>query len=113
MADKFIFDECWGAAQSGELLVMACGTGIEGCDEVEATAAEREACRNDPRLRWRTWLVALDADGEVAWSRADSFVDESGEVHESAAEFVVVDPAGTIHVVVDHAFGVGLMRLGG
>ncbi len=110
--DKLIFDECWGVAQRGASLVVACGTGIEGCGAVEATASEQQACEGDPRRSWRSYLVAVDGAGEVLWSRADSFVESTGEASESAAEFVVVDAAGDIYAIIDQVFGVGLARFG-
>ena len=110
--DKLIFDECWGVAQRGASLVVACGTGIEGCGAVEATASEQQACEGDPRRSWRSYLVAVDGAGEVLWSRADSFVESTGEASESAAEFVVVDAAGEIYAIIDQVFGVGLARFG-
>lgn len=105
-----IFDECWGAAQRGDELVVACGTGIEACGAVPVTLAEWRRCRRDPRRSWRSYLAGLDAEGAVRWSRADSFVEHSGEASESAAEFVTVDASGTVYAVVDHDFGVGLAR---
>ena len=55
--DKFIFDECWGVASTRSGVVIACGSGIEGCDAVDATSAEREQCQQDPRRAWRSHLV--------------------------------------------------------
>ena len=108
--DRFIFDECWGAAPAGDLMVVACGTGIEGCDAVAAEPEERELCRTDPRRSWRSYLVGLSGDGDVVWSRSDTFVDEAGEAAESAAEFVVVSEQADIYAIMDQNFGVGLAR---
>jgi hypothetical protein len=112
-SNRFIFDECWGVAQAGDQIVAACGTGIEGCDAVPADPEERDLCSTDPRRSWRSYLVGLSTAGEVLWSRAESFVDETGEAAESAAEFLVVDDEQAIYTVVDHNFGVGLARFGG
>lgn len=109
--DTFIFDECWGITQSGAQLVLACGTGIEGCDAVEASGGDKRLCRSDPRRSWRSYLVGVSATGEVSWSRADSFVDGSGEASESAAEFILAD-GETLYAVIDQVFGVGLARFG-
>lgn len=109
--DGFIFDECWGIVQSGAQLVLACGTGIEGCGAIEASAGDTRLCRSDPRRSWRSYLVGVDGAGEVAWSRADSFVESSGEASESAAEFIVAD-GESLYAVIDQVFGVGLARLG-
>jgi hypothetical protein len=110
--DKFIFDECWGVVSTDDGVVVACGTGIEGCDAVEATAAEQEKCQTDPRRAWRSHLVGLSAEGNVLWSRTDAFVDEVGEAFESAAEFVAVGSDGDVFSVVDQNFGIGLARYG-
>jgi hypothetical protein len=109
--DRFIFDECWGVAAHDNAVVVACGSGIEGCDAVEATAAERAQCQTDPRRAWRSHLVGLSTQGDVLWSRTESFVDTSGEAFESASEFVAVNSDGDVFSVVDHDFGVGLARL--
>lgn len=110
--DAFIFDECWGVDQRGAELVIACGSGIEGCGAIEAGAADTAACEGDPRRSWRSFLVGVDADGAVAWSRAESFVESTGEASESAAEFVVVDADGDVYAIIDQVFGVGLARYG-
>ena len=110
--DAFIFDECWGVDQRGAELVIACGSGIEGCDAVEAGAADTAACEGDPRRSWRSFLVGIDAEGAVVWSRAESFVESTGEASESAAEFVVVGANGDVYAIIDQVFGVGLARYG-
>jgi hypothetical protein len=110
--DKFIFDECWGVATIDTGVVVACGSGIEGCDAVEATAAEQAQCQADPRRSWRSHLVGISTEGEVLWSRTESFVDETGEAYESASEFVAVGSDGDLYSVVDQNFGVGLARYG-
>ena len=110
--DTFIFDECWGIAQRDTTVVLACGTGIEGCDAVPASTREQKACERDPRRSWRSYLVGVDGTGQVLWSRADSFVESSGEASESAAEFVVTDATGDLYAIIDQIFGVGLARFG-
>ena len=108
--DKFIFDECWGVAFGDSGIVVGCGSGIEGCEEVQATAPERERCQADPRRSWRSLLVGLSAEGEVLWTRTESFVDGENEAHESASEFVLMTADGDVYSVMDHGFGVGLAR---
>jgi hypothetical protein len=108
--DKFIFDECWGVAVTDDGVVVACGSGIEGCNAVEATASERRQCRTDPRRSWRSHLVSLSFDGEMLWSRTESFVDETREAFESASEFISVGSDGELYSIVDQNFGVGLAR---
>jgi hypothetical protein len=56
-------------------------------------------------------LVGLSTQGDVLWSRTESFVDTSDEAFESASEFVAVSSDGDVFSVVDHDFGVGLARL--
>ena len=110
--DDFIFDECWGVAATPSGVVIGCGSGIEGCDAVDATAKERQQCHTDPRRVWRSHVVGLSLEGAVQWSRTDAFVSEEGEAFESASEFVFTGPDGDLFSVVDHDFGVGLARYG-
>ena len=110
--DDFIFDECWGVAATPSGVVIGCGSGIEGCDAVDATAKERQQCQSDPRRVWRSHVVGVSLDGAVQWSRTDAFVSEEGEAFESASEFVFTGPDGDLFSVVDHDFGVGLARYG-
>jgi hypothetical protein len=100
-----------GVAAHDNAVVVACGSGIEGCDAVEATAAERAQCQTDPRRAWRSHLVGLSTQGDVLWSRTESLMDTSGEALESASEFVAVSSDGDVSSVVDHDLGVGLARL--
>ena len=46
----------------------------------------------------------------MEWSRAESFVDEEGEAHESASEHITLGPEGNLYSIVDQNFGVGLAR---
>jgi hypothetical protein len=108
--DAIIYDECWGVQQAEDLLVVACGTGIEGCDVAE-NPTDRRLCRRDPRRTWRSYLVGIDGAGEVAWSRADAFVDPDGTGLASAAEFIVANDEGLL-AIIDQEFGVGLARYG-
>lgn len=111
---KLIFDECWGiqaTARGGA--VVACGTGIEGCDEVEDELYDE--CRSDPRQIWRGLVLEIDGDGEVLWSRLDSFrfpEDEEDEAADSASEYVILTDSGNVGSIVDQGFGIGLLMLG-
>jgi hypothetical protein len=111
-SDVFVYDECWGLVAFEDGVAVACGTGIENCHEVDSTAADQKACRSDPRRSWRSYLVGVSASGEVVWSRAESFVDDLGEAHESASEYIAIGPSGHLYSVVDQGFGVGLARFG-
>ena len=110
--DAFIFDECWGVVATASGVVLGCGSGIEGCDAVDATAKERQRCQTDPRRVWRSHVVGVSLEGAVQWSRTDAFVSEEGEAFESASEFVFAGSDGDLFSVVDHDFGVGLARYG-
>mgnify|MGYP004152283257 CR=1 FL=1 len=81
-------------------MVVGCGTGIEGCGAVQASVEERNQCESDPRRSWRSHLVALSGEGDVLWSRTESFVDTRGEAHETASEFVMTGQDGSLYSVV-------------
>jgi hypothetical protein len=110
-----IFDECWGiqATASGGA-VVACGTGIEGCGEVDEGTALHAECMADPRRVWRGLVFEVDSSGDVLWHRIDSFnlPGEEGDVGDSASEYVALTPGGNVVSVVDQGFGIGLMLLG-
>lgn len=102
-----IFDECWGvqATEDGGA-ILACGTGIEGCDEVEGSL--KDECESDPRTMWRSLLIKVDSDGGESWSRTDSF-SMDGELTETASEYVIKADEGVYASVMDQGFGIGLM----
>lgn len=52
---------------------MACGTGIEGCGEVDEGTALHAECMADPRRVWRGLVFEVDSSGDVLWHRIDSF----------------------------------------
>ena len=105
-----IFDECWGVqeTESGGA-ILACGTGIEGCDEVEGDLYNE--CIADPRTMWRSLLIEIDSNGDELWSRTDSFVIE-GETMETASEYIIQGQGGAYASVMDQGFGIGLLVLG-
>ena len=108
---KIIFDECWGiAALKNEGAVMACGTGIEGCDELNGEI--RNQCEEDPRTTWRSYLIRIDSVGSLIWEKASSFTfpGEEGEddVPSTASEWAFITKNGELASVVDLAFGIGL-----
>ena len=108
---QLIFDECWGIqglADGGA--VIACGTGIEGCDEYARGSALRTECEADPRTTWRSMLVRIDAAGEEIWTRLDAYT-EAGEAAETASEYVFLTTSGQIASVMDQGFGIGLLLL--
>ena len=110
---QLIFDECWGiqATDTGGA-VIACGTGIEGCDEYDSGSAIKAECEADPRTKWRGLMIEIDADGNEVWQRTDSFYPPGdNEGAESASEFVIKTAAGNYASVVDQGFGIGLMLL--
>ena len=108
---SLIFDECWGVQTTDNGgAIMACGTGIEGCDEYEAGTALKSECQSDPRTKWRAMLVEVDQNGNEVWSRTDSFVfPGENEAAESASEYVFRTSSGGYASVIDQDFGIGLM----
>ena len=108
---KLIFDECWGiTVTDGSDAIIACGTGIEGCDELEGNI--RNQCEEDPRTTWRSYLVRIDTKGEILWEKVGSFTfpgeENAEDVPSTASEWVFVNRDGQIASVVDLAFGIGL-----
>jgi len=109
---KLIYDECWGiqSTASGGV-VLACGTGIEGCGSTPVGSALRRECNADPRTQWRALTIELDANGDDVWYRTDSFVfpDTPEESAASAAEYVIRLDNGQTASVIDQDFGIGLI----
>ena len=108
---KLIFDECWGIAiLAGYDAVIACGTGIEGCDELQGNL--RNQCEKDPRTTWRSYLVRIDSEGKIIWEKTGSFTfpgeEDEEDVPSTASEWVFITKTGEIASVVDLAFGIGL-----
>ena len=106
-----IFDECWGVTgDDAGGIVVACGTGIEGCDELDSGSPLLAQCQADPRTKWRGMLLGLNAEGEERWSRTDSFqFPGEKEVAASASEYVIRTQSGGFASVVDQDFGIGLL----
>jgi hypothetical protein len=80
-SDELVYNECWGIAPTYDTdltthngYILACGTGIEGCNWVftKSISLYRE-CVSDPRTNWRALTIATDLDGERVWSRMDNF----------------------------------------
>ena len=94
-------------------MVVACGTGIEGCGpSVLQGIVPLAECQVDPRQTWRSYVVTLDAAGVIQWVRVDSFVEPGpGGVGTSAAEYVAVDQNGDLLVTTDQGFGIGMMKI--
>jgi outer membrane protein assembly factor BamB len=111
---KLIFDECWGIQPTDDGgAVVACGTGIEGCDEVAGDISVQTECLLDPRVKWRSLVFEIDNDGRQVWYRTDSyyFPDEPGTGAATASEFVIKATNGQLTSVMDQDFGIGLLVL--
>ena len=106
-----IYDECWGVQSTEDgHVVIACGTGIEGCSVGNAGLGIE--CRNDPRRTWRSLLIEVDELGEQVWYRTDSFYYEGEEgAAATAAEHVIRMKNGGYAAVLDQDFGIGLLVL--
>ena len=128
-----IFNECWGVGAIGvnDGFVLACGTGLEYCEELDGDAAQQ--CRReqpvvlDPRpgalprppAVWASLVVRVDNDGNMVWQRVDQFREEDApkagepgwEAWSSASEYVIVSDNGDLAFVQDEVSGVGLMKL--
>eukprot|EP00930_Biecheleria_cincta_P066297 TRINITY_DN5238_c0_g3_i1.p1 TRINITY_DN5238_c0_g3~~TRINITY_DN5238_c0_g3_i1.p1 ORF type:complete len:1485 (-),score=207.57 TRINITY_DN5238_c0_g3_i1:123-4244(-) len=106
-----IYEECWGAAPTSDGgAVVACGTGIEGCDP--HSGALKTECEADPRTTWRSMLFKIDGFGDVIWSRLDNWnPDQSNDVATSASEYVFLMRDDKIVSVNDEGRGIGVLVL--
>ncbi len=109
--ESLIFDECWSitsVASSG--VVIACGTGIEECDELNGKI--KIDCENDPRNTWRSYLIKISNNGEIIWERTGSFTfpeeEDALDLPSTASEWVFETSMGDIAIVNDLDFGIGL-----
>ena len=106
---RLIYDECWGITEFKNGLVLACGTGIEHCEDLDQDLAS--VCENDPRTTWRSNLIHVDFSGNLIWQRATSFVfegEDEEDLPSTASEWVFRTKSGNLASVVDLSFGVGL-----
>ena len=106
---RLIYDECWGITEFKNGLVLACGTGIEHCEDLDQDLTS--TCENDPRTTWRSNLIHVDFSGNLIWQRASSFVfegEEDEDIPSTASEWVFTTKSGNLASVVDLSFGVGL-----
>ena len=109
--DNLIFDECWSITNiSNEGIIMACGTGIEECEDLpENTQAK---CEEDPRTTWRSYLVKIDSSGEIIWEKTGSFTfpgeEDTEDLPSTASEWIFITQEGNIASIIDLAFGIGL-----
>lgn len=119
-----VYTECWGItaihSSTGNSIIgyaIACGTGIENCDNEQAASgggynAQIQAeCQADPRVNWRALTIATDLDGNRVWSRMDSYqggtTSSHSTVQASAAEYVFPVSGGRLAFVSDEAMGFG------
>ena len=114
-----IYDESWGiqATDDGGMIV-ASGTGIEGCQPWQGTDANQtrisilNECQADPRNDWRGMITKFDQNGNMVWQRVDSFLSPEGDATvSSACEYVSITSDGKLLSVNDEAFGVGILVL--
>ena len=106
---RLIYDECWGITEFKNGLVLACGTGIEHCEDLDQDLTS--VCENDPRTTWRSNLIHVDFSGNLIWQRASSFVfeeEDEEDLPSTASEWVFKTKSGALASVVDLSFGVGL-----
>ena len=88
---------------------MACGTGIEHCEDLDQDLTS--VCESDPRSTWRSNLIHVDFSGNLIWQRTSSFVfegEEEEDLPSTASEWVFTTKSGNLASVVDLSFGVGL-----
>ena len=107
---KLIFDECWSITSTDDGAIMACGTGIEGCEEFEGSLLKE--CLKDPRKTWRSYLIKINNDGDLIWEKTGSFTfpgeENEEDVPSTASEWIFQTQNGNFASVVDLGFGLGL-----
>lgn len=109
-----VIDECWGIMSTKNSAgvvdghAIACGTGIENCNGL--SPSKTAICNADPRLNWRSLVIATDLNGSRVWSRMDTFPGAEGP-SSSAAEYIFPLQSGGIGVITDEAFGMGFLEL--
>ena len=110
---QLIYDECWGirgTADGGA--IIACGTGIEGCENWTPGSEIRNECDADPRKTWRGFVIKIDKNGNEIWHRVDSFQEPGDtEAVDSASEYVSLTSDGRVISIVDQGFGIGILVL--
>jgi hypothetical protein len=106
--NNWIYHECWAITPTsdGQAVVLACGTGIEGC-------GGNTACNQDKRVVWRSYIFSASVEqGNVLWQRLDNYNDVNvNNVEESASEFIVRTRDGGFFSTNDEGCGVGVFRL--
>lgn len=76
---RYVIDECWGLMTTTDAngvptgYALGCGTGIEGCPDVPGYEKLKAECEADPRIEWRSLVVATDLNGDMTWYRIDNF----------------------------------------
>ena len=103
-----IYDECWGISRCKNDFGLACGTGIEQCQEFNNNLQLR--CEYDPRTTWRSYLIHIDLSGNLIWQRANSFIfdEDEEEIPSASSEWVLLTDRGNLVSVFDLSFGIGL-----
>jgi hypothetical protein len=109
--DNLIFDECWSIINIlNDGIVMACGTGIEECEDLPENVQIK--CEEDPRTTWRSYLVKIDSSGDIIWEKTGSFTfpgeEDTDDLPSTASEWIFITQEGNAASIIDLAFGIGL-----
>ena len=84
---KLIYDECWSITHFRQGLVVACGTGIEECEELGVSL--RIVCEDDPRTIYVMIVVtdALDNGMGLVWVKCCWLREKRGRRETQKFEF--------------------------
>ena len=109
--DDLIFDECWSITKiPNEGIIMACGTGIEECENLPDNTQAK--CEEDPRTTWRSYLVKIDHNGDIIWEKTGSFTfpgeEDADDLPSTASEWLFITQEGNVASIIDLAFGIGI-----
>ena len=111
-----VYTECWSIKTIPTGYVLACGQGIENCNNSEVAASVLTQCTaGDHRINWRGLAIAFTHSGAFDWYRMDNWGPGPGETltSSSAYEWVSYDPSDPTTLVFfsDEAAGFGFSTM--
>ena len=109
--ESLIYDECWSIATfKNNLIALACGTGIEHCDDLKNKL--KKYCERDPRTTWRSYILVIDYNGKLIAEKTSSFYfpedENADDVASTASEWVFITDKDQIASINDLDFGAGI-----
>jgi len=128
---ELIYNECFGIAIMADgSYAMSCGTGIEVCGDELKTQTLKDNCNKGlgderpgaiPRGAgiWQLMTIRTDPNGNLQEQRVDSYKDPTWgalgsanmQQSSSGAEWPIALQDGSLVLVTDEVFGVGLLKM--